>query len=132
MRQLLFKWGIGLYLLMGAYNLSAQVVTEANQADKKIIEDTLDEVIQAFNDGEYDGKMTETLIELSDQAFEITVARLEKQRMLQPTAPYWAHPNRPPARLCVPQPRGDLYARKRVGTCGGGLSEGNRIGDRSG
>lgn len=91
MRQLLFKWGIGLYLLMGAYNLSAQVVTEANQADKKIIEDTLDEVIQAFNDGEYDGKMTETLIELSDQAFEITVARLEKQRMLQPTAPYWAY-----------------------------------------
>ncbi|MGM9798879.1 MAG: tetratricopeptide repeat protein [Parabacteroides sp.] len=91
MRQLLFKWCIGLYLLIGAYDLSAQVVTEANQTEDKRIENRLDEVIQAFNDGEYDGKKVETLIELSDQAFEITMARLEKQRKLQPTAPYWAY-----------------------------------------
>ena len=91
MRQLLFKWYIGLYLLIGACDLSAQVVTEANQTEDNRIENRLDEVIQAFSIGKYDGKMIETLIELSDQAFEITVARLEKQRKLQPTAPYWAY-----------------------------------------
>ena len=91
MRQLLFKWCIGLYLLMGTCDLSAQVVTEANQPEDNRIENRLEEVIQALNDGEYDGKMTETLIELSDQAFEITVARLEKQRKLHLTAPYWAY-----------------------------------------
>lgn len=91
MRQLLFKWCISFYLLMGAYNLSAQVVTNANQTGDDWIESTLDEVIQAFNNGGYDGKRTETLIELSDRAFDKTVARLEKQRKLQPTAPYWAY-----------------------------------------